>query len=194
MNSIETYQERLRDELAAVANEIKDRSHQIEILAKRVEALKRALELFGSDQSAIAELLRTSAEAANGSRQMPEGSGPASAKVSAAKAAPRSAAPKAEASAPRQLGVRALKAARKHLDEVRAANRSGKAKRPDLIAAVLQNNPWLTNQEIIAALKKEFGWDCKESNLTGQLYTHPERFTHTAGDRSGKNPSRWSVK
>jgi hypothetical protein len=46
----------------------------------------------------------------------------------------------------------------------------------------------------MTALKKEFGWDCKESNLTGQLYTHPERFTHTAGDRSGKNPPRWSVK
>ena len=141
MNSIETCQEHLREELAAVDNAIKDHNEQIELLAKRVEALKRALELFGSDQSAIAELLRTSAEAANGSRQMPERSAPPSAKVSAAKAAPRSAAPKAEASAPRQLGVRAQKAAQKHLDEVRAANQSGKVKRPDLIAAVCRILP-----------------------------------------------------
>ena len=96
MSSLETYQERLRGELAAIEDEIKDHNQQIEALTKRIESLKRALELFASDQAAIAELL---------------------------------------------------------------------------------------------------GWNCKESNLTGQqLYTHPERFTHTAGDRSGKNPSRWSVK
>jgi chromosome segregation ATPase len=200
LSSIETYQERLRGELAAVEGEIKDRNQQIEALTKRIESLKRALELFASDQAAIAELLRTSGQAPNGADGILEESDPPAEKVSAAKTARPTAmrkakAPSAASSKPaRQLGVRAQKAARKHLDEIRAANQSGKVKRPDLIAAVLQNTPGLTNQEILAALKKEFGWDCKESNLTGQLYTHPERFTHTPGDRSGKNPSRWSVK
>jgi hypothetical protein len=200
LSSIETYQERLRGELAAVEGEIKDRNQQIEALTKRIESLKRALELFASDQAAIAELLRTSGQAPNGAGGILEESDPPAEKVSAAKTARPTAmrkakAPSAASSRPaRQLGVRAQKAARKHLDEIRAANQSGKVKRPDLIAAVLQNTPGLTNQEILAALKKEFGWDCKESNLTGQLYTHPERFTHTPGDRSGKNPSRWSVK
>jgi chromosome segregation ATPase len=200
LSSIETYQERLRGELAAVEGEIKDRNQQIEALTKRIESLKRALELFASDQAAIAELLRTSGQAPNGADGILEESDPPAEKVSAAKTARPTAmrkakAPSAASSKPaRQLGVRAQKAARKHLDEIRAANQSGKVKRPDLIAAVLQNTPGLTNQEILAALKKEFGWDCKESNLTGQLYTHPERFTHTPRDRSGKNPSRWSVK
>jgi hypothetical protein len=190
LSSIETYQERLRGDLAAIEDEIKDRNQSIEALAKRIEGLKRALELFGSEQSAVAELLRTSGQAPNGAGGILEVSTPPAAKVSAAKAAPSAASSKP----PRQLGVRAQKAARKHLDEIRAANQTGKVKRTDLIAAVLQNSPGLTNQEILAALKSEFAWDCKESNLTAQLYTHPEQFTHMAGDRSGQNPSRWSVK
>jgi hypothetical protein len=200
LSSLETYQERLRGELAAVEDEIKDRNQQIEALAKRIEGLKRALELFASDQAAIAELLRTSGQAPNGAGGILEESDPPAAKVSAARAARLTSMRKAKASSaasskpPRQLGVRAQQAARKHLDEIRAANQSGKVKRTELITAVLQNTPGLTNQEIIAALKKEFGWDCKENNLTGHLYTHPEQFTHTPGDRSGKNPSRWSVK
>jgi hypothetical protein len=47
----------------------------------------------------------------------------------------------ASAKPPRQLGVRAQKAARKHLDEIRAANQSGKVKRTELITAILQNTP-----------------------------------------------------
>jgi hypothetical protein len=200
LSSIETYQERLRGDLAAIEDEIKDRNQSIEALTKRIEGLKRALELFGSEQSAVAELLRTSGQAPNGASGILEVSTPPAAKVSAEKAAPPAAMRKAKAPSaasskpPRQLGVRAQKAARKHLDEIRAANQTGKVKRTDLIAAVLQNSPGLTNQEILAALKSEFAWDCKESNLTAQLYTHPEQFTHTAGDRSGQNPSRWSVK
>jgi len=199
LNSLETYQERLHSELAAAEDDIKDHNQQIEALTKRIESLKRALELFDSDQAAIAELLRIDGQVPNGAGGILEESNPSAAKMSAAKAVRPTAIRKAKASSavssepPRQLGVRAQQAARKHLDEIRAANQSGKVKRTELITAVLQNTPGLTNQEIIDALKKEFGWDCKESNLTGQLYTHPESFTHTPGDRSGKNPSRWSV-
>ena len=196
MTSLEIHRERLRSDLAAIENQIKDRNQQIEALAQRIEGLKRALELFGSEQAAVAELLRTSGQASNGASKILEVSAPL---ASGAKPAPPSAKRKTKASSaasskpPRQLGIRAQKAARKRLDEIRAASQRGKVKRSDLIAAVLQNTPRLTNHEIIAALKKEFGWDCKENNLTGHLYTHPGRFTHTAGDRSGKNPGRWSV-
>jgi len=123
LNSIETYQEHLRDELAAVENEIKDRNRQVEMLAKRVESLKRAFALLDSEQLAIAELLRTSGQVPNGASGIPEVSTPPAAKVSAVKAAPQTAMRKAKASSaasskpPRQLGVRAQKAARKHLDE-----------------------------------------------------------------------------
>ena len=58
MDSVKTYQKRLRDGTAAVENEINARTQQIEGLTKRLEGLKRALELFRSDQAAITELLR----------------------------------------------------------------------------------------------------------------------------------------
>jgi hypothetical protein len=95
---------------------------------------------------------------------------------------------------PRQLGAEAQKAARAQLDQLREANRNGKVKRTALIAAVLQGTPELTVQELIMALNQEFGWKCTESNLTGHLYTNPKMFTHTAADRAGKNPVRWSLK
>jgi hypothetical protein len=94
----------------------------------------------------------------------------------------------------RQLSARALKAADPHLAEVRKANESGKVKRPELIAAVLQSNPRMTVQKLITALNKEFGWKTTASGLTAHLYTNPDRFTHTEADRSGKNPIRWSLK
>ncbi len=63
MDSVETYQKRLQDGIAAVENEINAHNQQIEVLTKRLEGIKRALELFRSDQAAITELLRTSIEA-----------------------------------------------------------------------------------------------------------------------------------
>ena len=92
------------------------------------------------------------------------------------------------------MGARAQKAARGQLNQLREANRNGKVKRTDLIAAVLQGSPTLTVQELIAALNQEFGWKCTASDLTGHLYTNPKIFTHTAADRAGKNPVRWSLK
>jgi len=147
LSSLEAYQERLRGELAAVEEEIKDRNQQIEALAKRIESLKRALELFASDQAAIAELLRTNGQAPNGAGGTLEESDPPAAKVSAAKAAPRSVMQRAKVSSaasskPRQLGIRAQKAARKHLDEIRAANQSGKGKRPGLDRGSAAEHSW----------------------------------------------------
>ncbi len=58
MDSVETYRKRLRDGTAAVENEIYARTQQVGGLTKRLEGLKRAVELFRSDQAAIIELLR----------------------------------------------------------------------------------------------------------------------------------------
>ena len=65
MNSVDTFHKRLRDEIAAVEKEIQSHNQQVESLTKRLEGLKRADELFESDQAAIAELLQT--RIANGS-------------------------------------------------------------------------------------------------------------------------------
>jgi hypothetical protein len=201
MDSVETYQKRLRDEITAVESEINARKQQIEALTKRLEGLKRALELFDSEQPAITELLRTSIPdgIAPPHTREPAAPPPAALKASALKPKPRTTpdksqtAPARSSHSGRQLSARALKAAQSHLVEVRKANASGKVKRPELIAAVLQANPRMTVQEIITALDKEFGWKSTASNLTGHLYTNLDRFTHTEADRSGKNPVRWSL-
>jgi predicted nuclease with TOPRIM domain len=70
MNSVETYQKRLRDEVSAVEKEIQSRNEQIEQLNKRLEGLKRAVELVESEQPAIAELLR--AHLGDGNSAFPE--------------------------------------------------------------------------------------------------------------------------
>jgi len=204
MDSVETYQKRLQDGIATVENEINARTQQIEGLTKRLEGLKRALELFRSDQAAITELLRASiggevgplatqpaaARPAAGSKvsSVPRLKPPRLSPAKSATAFARSSRP------PRHLGARAQKAARAQLNELREANRNGKVRRTKLIAAVLQANPRITVEEIIAALNQEFAWKCTASNLTGHLYTNPKMFTHTAADRAGKNPVRWSLK
>jgi hypothetical protein len=203
MDLVKTYQKRLQDGIAAVGHDITVRTQQIELLNKRLEGLKRALELFRSDQAAITELLRTSIEGEVG----PLATQPAAVRPAAASKVSSSAKLKARVSPaksatafagssrpPRQLGARAQKAARAHLTELREANRSGKVKRTALIAALLQGTPELTVQELIVGLNQEFAWKCTASNLTGHLYTNPKMFTHTAADRAGKNPVRWSLK
>jgi hypothetical protein len=59
MNSVDTFHQRLRDEFAAVEKEIQSHNQQVESLTKRLAGLKRADELFESDQAAIAELLQS---------------------------------------------------------------------------------------------------------------------------------------
>ena len=61
MNSIDAFQKRLQDETATVEKEIQSHNQQIEALNKRLEGLKRAAELFESEQAAIVELLQTGA-------------------------------------------------------------------------------------------------------------------------------------
>ncbi len=64
MNSIDAFQKRLRDETATVEKEIQSHNQQVEALSKRLEGLKRAAELFESEQAAMVELLQ--AGTANG--------------------------------------------------------------------------------------------------------------------------------
>jgi hypothetical protein len=59
MNSVDTFHKRLRHEIAAVEKEIQSHNQQVEALTKHLGGLKRADELFGSDQAAIVELLQT---------------------------------------------------------------------------------------------------------------------------------------
>jgi hypothetical protein len=200
MDLVKTYQKRLQDGIAAVEHDITARTQQIEGLTKRLEGLKRALELFRSDQAAITELLRTSIEGEVGPpATQPTAARPAtastvssSAKIKARVSPAKSATAFARSTRPsRQLGVRAT---RTQLNQLREANRNGKVKRTALIAAVLRGTPGLTVQELIAGLNQEFAWKCTASNLTGHLYTNPKMFTHTAADRAGKNPVRWSLK
>jgi len=58
MNSVDTFKKRVREEITGVEQEIQARHQQVEALSKRLEGLKRADELFDSDQAAIAELLQ----------------------------------------------------------------------------------------------------------------------------------------
>ncbi len=60
MNSVNAFQKRLRDEVAAVEKEIQSHNQQIEAFGTRFGGLKRAPELFESEQPAIGKLLRTS--------------------------------------------------------------------------------------------------------------------------------------
>jgi hypothetical protein len=60
MNSVDTFEQRLREEIAAVEKEIQSHNQEVEALTKRLEGLKRADELFESDQAAIAQLLQAS--------------------------------------------------------------------------------------------------------------------------------------
>src|ERR1700730_711577 len=60
MDSLQRYQKRLRDEVAAVEEETQSHNQQVAALNQRLEGLKRAVELFESEQSAIVELFRTS--------------------------------------------------------------------------------------------------------------------------------------
>ena len=187
-SSVETYQKRLRDEVSLVEQEIESHNQQVETLNRRLEGLKRALELCDSEQSAVAELLRTGIPGLELAVGKPAR---ASAATSQRSAPNRKAAPtRKQPPAVMRSAQRGAKAA---MAGARAAS-NGALKRVDMIAAVLKRHPRLTVRELIAAIGREFGWQCGESNLTAHLYTNPDRFSHSKADRAGKQLVTWSLR
>ena len=186
MNSVDTFHKRLRDEIAAVEKEIQSHNQQVEALSKPLEGLKRADELFESDQAAITELLQTS---------IANGSGIAREMATAPAATMQRAAVSLKATgAQKQLGRR-TQVGRGKMQTGRApASRNGGTTRVDMIAAVLKRHRGLSPRELIAALDREFGWKSSESYVTGLLYTNQKKFAHTQPDRAANRPVTWSLK
>jgi chromosome segregation ATPase len=184
-SSVETYQKRLRDEVSLVEQEIESHNQQIETLNSRLEGLRRALELCDSEQSAVAELLRTGVA---GLELVVVNPSKASAAASKKSAPVRKA---ATMRAPAATMRNAQRSAKAPMAGARASS-NGAMKRIDMIAAALKRHPRLTVRELIAALERDFGWKCGESNLTAHLYTNPDLFAHTKADRAGKQLVTWS--
>ena len=180
MTQTNPHERRLHDEFAAVEKEIESHNDQIEGLKKRLEGLKRAIELFGSDQLAVSELLRT--QSSNGNGTAP--------RVIAAPITRKGGARRGRPPAVRTAAVPEGRGRGRRA----AAEGEGKVKRVDMISSALRRRPGMTVRELIDAVRKEFGWDCTESNITGHLYTNPKRFTHTKADRVNKRPITWSLK
>ena len=185
MNSIETFERRLRDETDMVEKEIESHKQQLEALNKRLEGLKRAAELFESEQGAISELLQ--AGSANGgviARQMTFSP--------AAKAQRTTTGPKPTAAQGRPAPVARSKTPTGTTR--RSASQDGGLTRLDMIAAVLKRHPRRTVRELIALLDKEYRWKTTESAVTGHLYTRRDKFVHTPPDRAANRPVSWSSK
>ncbi len=181
MNSVETYQKRLREEVSLVEQEIESHNQQIESLNTRLEGLKRALELCDSEQIAVAELLRTGVAGLQFDTATSRSSAP-----STEKALHKSSMARGNAPRNAQRGTKS--------SPTGARSSNGGMRRVDMIAAVLKRHPRLTVRELIVALERQFGWKCGESNLTAHLYTNPDRFVHTKADRAGKQLVTWSVR
>ena len=188
MNSVDAFQKRLRDETATVEKEIQSHHQQVDALNKRLEGLKRAAELFESEQAAIVELLQTGT--ANGGaipREMP----------TSPTATMQKAAANAKVTAARKQVGRNSQISRgktKTGFNARAANQNGGLTRVDLIAAVLRRHPRRTVRELIALLNQEYRWETTESAVTGHLYTRRDKFVHTQPDRATNRPVTWSSK
>jgi hypothetical protein len=187
-SSVETYQKRLRNEVSLVEQEIESHNVEIETLNTRLEGLKRALELCDSEQSAVAELLRTGVP---GLELAPAKMSRVSAATAQKSVAGRKAMPIRRQPSPamrnaQRVGKAATLGAR--------ARSNGAMKRVDMIAAALKRHPRSTVRQLITTLEREFGWKCGESNLTAHLYTSPERFSHTKADRAGKQLVTWSLR
>jgi hypothetical protein len=186
MNSVDTFHKRLRDEIAAVENEIQSHNLQVELLTQRLKGLTRAAELFESDQAAIAELLRAGVADGSGiTREMA---------TAPAATMQRATVSLKEMGAQKQLGRR-TQVGRGKMQAGRAiASRNGGLTRVDMMAAVLRRHPRRTVRELIALLDREFRWKANESAVTGKLYTRSDRFVHIQPDRSTNRPVTWSAK
>ena len=174
MNSVDTFHKRLRDEIAAVEKAIQSHNQQVESFAKRLEGLKRADELFESDQAAIAELLQTGI--ANGSGINREMATAPAATMRRVAVSPKT------TQAQKQLG-RHTQVGRGKMQTARApVSQNGGLTRLDMIATVLKRHRGLSLRELITALDKEFGWNSTESHVTGLLYMNQKKFAHTKPD------------
>jgi hypothetical protein len=191
MDSLQRYQKRVRDEVAAVEKEIQSHSQQLAALNQRLEGLKRAVALFKSEQSAMVELLRTNTTLAEGLFRDPAIASTATAQNAGAH---RNATPLHSPSRPvTQTGRGNTKTVTAH-PAGRKAGPNGGLKRKDMIAAVLKRHRGLSLRELIAALDKEFGWKSTESHVTNLLYTNQKKFAHTQPDRAANRPVTWSLK
>jgi hypothetical protein len=186
MNSLASFEKRLRDETATVEKEIQSHNQQLEALNKRLEGLKRAAELFESEQRAISELLQVGT--ANGGIISREGPTSPVAKVQKATVGSKPADVQRRRAPNTQSRTKAAGHAR------RTGNQNGGPTRVDMIAAVLKRHPRLSLRELIVALDKEFGWSSTDSHLTGLLYTNQKKFAHTQPDRAANRPVTWSLK
>ena len=191
MDSLQRYRKRLRDEVAAVEKEIKSHNEQGAAFNQRLEGLKRAVELFESEQSAIVELLRTNTPLAEG---LFRDTAIASSATAQNVRAHRNATPLHSQSRPvTQTGRGKTKTVTAYPAGLKAGPNGG-LKRMDMIAAVLKRHRGLSLRELIAALDKEFGWKSTESHVTNLLYSNQRKFAHTKPDRSANRPVTWSLK
>ena len=186
MNSVDTFHKRLRDEIAAVEKEIQSHNQQVESLTDRLKGLKRADELFESDQAAMAELIQTSIANGGGiTREM----------ATAPAATTQKAAVSLKAKGTQEQLGRRTQVVRGKMQTGRApASRNGGLTRVDMIVTVLRRHPRLSVRELISLLDKEYRWKTTESAVTGHLYTRRDKFVHTQPDRSTNRPVAWSLK
>ena len=188
MNSINAFQKRLHDETTSVEQEIQSHNQQVEVLTKRLEGLKRAAELFESEQTAMVELLQAGTTNGGGTpRQVP--AAPA-AKMQKAAARPKTTPAQKQLGERTQIGGAKTKAGR----DIRSASKNSDLTRVDMIAAVLKRHPRRTVRELISLLDKEFRWKTTESAVTNNLYTRRDKFAHTQADRATNRPVTWSLK
>jgi hypothetical protein len=187
MNSLDAFEKRLRDETAAVEREIDSHNQQLEALNKRLEGLKRAAELFESDEAAISELLQ--AGTANGGvipRTIPT--------LPVAKVQTAPAGPKSTNAQQRRAPTAQNRSKTPARPATRTGSRNGGLTRIEMIAAVLKRHPRRTVRELIALLDREYHWKTTESAVTGHLYTRRDKFVHAAPDRAANRPVTWSSK
>jgi hypothetical protein len=187
MDSLTSFETRLHDATAAVEKEIESCNQQLEVLNNRLEGLRRAAELFESEQAAMAELLR--AGTPNGGVISAEFSTAPVAKTHRPTAASHLTNGQKQRPADTQSGSKSP-----GRRAIRTGGRNGGLTRVEMIAGVLKRHPRRTVRELIALLAKEHRWKTTESAVTGHLYTHRDKFVHTPPDRANNRPVTWSSK
>jgi hypothetical protein len=185
MDSVGTLQKRLHDETAAVEKEIALHNQHVETLTKRLEGLKRALALFGSEEAAVTELLQ--AGAGNG-LLVPK------TKITLPVRAPANTTKPVPSQRQVDRNTQISRAKTNTARRTRSARRNGGLTRVDMIAAVLRRHPRRSVRELIALLDKEYQWKTTESAVTGHLYTRRNKFMHTPPDREHNRLVTWSLK